>query len=193
MPRLVGYKLTDLFSNDELNRAMKLFIECKNTKENFRQRCTKEVVEPVISRFDEYAGCNATPASLVYRLEMYLRAVRGEQRLQQRPLEATMEELFTKGELDRARKIFNKYKAKPRYFREQKLGNEVVKPKIDQINAYTGYNNLPEYWAYCLVLLCHKSPTCAIEKIPDSFRARRPWICAPLGAWRRVFMRTSSI
>jgi hypothetical protein len=150
MPRLVGYKLTDLFSNDELNRAMKLFIECKNTKENFRQRCTKEVVEPVISRFDEYAGCNATPASLVYRLEMYLRAVRGEQRLQQRPLEATMEELFTKGELDRARKIFNKYKAKPRYFREQKLGNEVVKPKIDQINAYTGYNNLPEYWAYCL-------------------------------------------
>jgi hypothetical protein len=69
---------------------------------------------------------------------------------QQRPLEATMEELFTKEELNRARKIFNKYKAKPRYFREQMLGTEVVKPKIDQINAYTGYNNLPEYWACCL-------------------------------------------
>jgi hypothetical protein len=40
---------------------------------------------------------------------------------QQRPLEATVEELFTKEELDRARKIFNEYKAKPRYFRGQKL------------------------------------------------------------------------
>jgi hypothetical protein len=75
------YKLTDLFSNDDLNRAMKLFIECRNTKENFRQRCIREVVEPVLSRFDECARCNATPASLVRRLEMYLRAVRGELRV----------------------------------------------------------------------------------------------------------------
>jgi hypothetical protein len=70
----------------------------------------------------------------------------------QRPLEATMEELFTKEEIDRARKISKKFRAKPRHFREQKLGNEVVKPKIDQINAYTGYSNLPEYWGYCLEL-----------------------------------------
>jgi len=68
----------------------------------------------------------------------------------QRPLEATMEQLFTKEELDRARKIFNKYKAKPRHFREQQLGAEVAKPKIKQIDAYTGYSNLPEYWGYCL-------------------------------------------
>jgi hypothetical protein len=75
------YKLTDLLTKDELNRAMKLFIECKNTKENFRQRCAKEVVEPIISRVNADAGYDASPSSLVYRLEMYLRAVRGEQRV----------------------------------------------------------------------------------------------------------------
>src|SRR5919109_523619 len=72
------YKLTDLLTKDELNRVMKLFIECKNTKENFRQRCTTEVVEPIITRVNACAGYNASSASLVYRLEMYLRAVRGE-------------------------------------------------------------------------------------------------------------------
>jgi hypothetical protein len=69
---------------------------------------------------------------------------------QQRRLEVTMEELFTKEELDRARKILGKYKAKPRYFREQKVSDEVVRPKINQINAYAGYNCLPECWAYAL-------------------------------------------
>jgi hypothetical protein len=69
---------------------------------------------------------------------------------QQRRLEVTMEELFTKEELDRARQILSKYKAKPRHFREQKVSDEVVKPKVDQINAYTGYCNLPECWAYAL-------------------------------------------
>jgi hypothetical protein len=73
------YKLTDLLTKDELNQAMKLFIECKNTQENFRQRCTQEVVEPIISRVNAHAGYNASSASLVYRLEMYLRAVRGEE------------------------------------------------------------------------------------------------------------------
>ena len=69
---------------------------------------------------------------------------------QHRRLEVTMEELFTKKELDQARKIFRKYKAKPRYFREQKVSDKVVKPKLAQINAYTGYTNLPEHWACCL-------------------------------------------
>jgi hypothetical protein len=69
---------------------------------------------------------------------------------QQRCLEATMEELFTKDELARARQLCCKYKAKPRYLREQKVSDEVVKPKIEQINAYTGYYNVPEYWAYAL-------------------------------------------
>jgi hypothetical protein len=73
------YKLTDLLTNDELNRAMKLFIECKNTKENFRRRCTQEVVEPIISRVNARAGYNASSEALVFRLEMYLRAVRGEE------------------------------------------------------------------------------------------------------------------
>jgi hypothetical protein len=72
------YMLTDLFTRDELNRVMKLFLECRNTKENFKERCTKEVVEPVLSRVNADAGYNASPSSLVYRLEMYLRAVRGE-------------------------------------------------------------------------------------------------------------------
>jgi hypothetical protein len=68
----------------------------------------------------------------------------------QRRLEATIEELFTEEELDKAWAIFDKYKDKPRYFREQKISNEVVLPRIDHINTYTGYSNLPEYWAYCL-------------------------------------------
>jgi hypothetical protein len=75
------YKLTDLFTKDELSRAMKLFIECKNTKANFRQRCTKEVVEPIVTRVNADAGYDASPSSLVYRLEVYLRAVGGEQRV----------------------------------------------------------------------------------------------------------------
>jgi hypothetical protein len=78
------YRLTDLLTKDELNRAMKLFIRCKNTKEDFRQRCAEEVVEPIISRVNEDAGYNASPASLVYRLEVYLRAVRGEERVTRR-------------------------------------------------------------------------------------------------------------
>jgi hypothetical protein len=69
------YKLTDLLTKDELNEAMKLFIECRNAKEKFRQRCAKEVVEPIISRVNALAGYDASTASLVYRLEMYLRAV----------------------------------------------------------------------------------------------------------------------
>jgi hypothetical protein len=73
------YKLTDLLTKDELNRAMRLFIRCKNSKENFRQLCAEEIVEPIISRVNEDAGYNASPASLVYRLEVYLRAVRGEE------------------------------------------------------------------------------------------------------------------
>jgi hypothetical protein len=55
----------------------------------------------------------------------------------QRRLEVTMEELFTTKELNAARKIFSKYKAKPRYFREQKMSDEVVKPKLSQINDCT--------------------------------------------------------
>jgi hypothetical protein len=72
------YKLTDLLTTDELNRTMILFIECKRTNEDFKQRCSEEVVEPIISRINEYAGYNTTSEALVYRLEMYVRTVRGE-------------------------------------------------------------------------------------------------------------------
>jgi hypothetical protein len=76
-----SFKLTDLFTKDELSRVMELFIECRNTRESFNQRCTREVVEPIMSRLNAYEGCNATPASLVCRLAMYVKAVRGEERL----------------------------------------------------------------------------------------------------------------
>jgi hypothetical protein len=59
------YKLTDLFTDDELNRAMKLYIECKNTKENFRRRCTKEVVEPIVSRVNAHVGTMPVPSPWV--------------------------------------------------------------------------------------------------------------------------------
>jgi hypothetical protein len=74
----IFYNLTDLFTTAELNRAMILFIECKNTKEDFSARCANEIVEPAISRINDYAWQDNSTASLVYRLEMYLRSVRGE-------------------------------------------------------------------------------------------------------------------
>jgi hypothetical protein len=69
---------------------------------------------------------------------------------QQRRIEITMEELFTAEELDRAQRIYCKYKSKPSHFRQQKVSEEIVKPKINQINDYIGYSNLPECWAYAL-------------------------------------------
>jgi hypothetical protein len=75
------YKLTELFTNDELNKATKLFIECKNTQEDFQQRCAKEVVQPIIARLNEDYGYSADASSLVYRLEIYVRALRGEERV----------------------------------------------------------------------------------------------------------------
>jgi hypothetical protein len=75
------YKLIDLFTKDELHRAMKLFIECRNAKRIFHQRCAREIVEPIIARVSACAGYNPSPASLVYRIELYLRAVRGQGRV----------------------------------------------------------------------------------------------------------------
>ena len=62
----------------------------------------------------------------------------------------TMEELFTREELERAREIFDEYKGEPRYVGELRVSDEIVKPKIDKITRYTGYDNSPEYWACCL-------------------------------------------
>jgi hypothetical protein len=68
------HKITDLFTTDEINRAMILYDECRNTQDDFTQRCSKEVVEPVISRVNAHTGYKNSPASLVYRLEMYLKS-----------------------------------------------------------------------------------------------------------------------
>jgi hypothetical protein len=62
----------------------------------------------------------------------------------------TMEELFTKEELERAREIFHEYKGEPRYVGQLKVSDEIVKPKINDITKYTGNDNSPEYWACCL-------------------------------------------
>jgi hypothetical protein len=72
--------ITDLFTTDEIDRAMTLFLECKNTKEDFTTRCTKDVVERVIHRVNAHTGNNNSAAALVYRLEMYLRSVMREER-----------------------------------------------------------------------------------------------------------------
>jgi hypothetical protein len=74
MPMVKWYKITDLFTKDEINRAMILYDECRNKKEDFVQRCTKEVVGPIISRVNAHTGYKNSPASLVYRLEMYLKS-----------------------------------------------------------------------------------------------------------------------
>jgi hypothetical protein len=72
----IWHKITDLFTTHEINRAMILSLECKKMREDFNSRCVKELVEPVISRVDAYTGFKNNPASLAYRLEMYLKSVR---------------------------------------------------------------------------------------------------------------------
>jgi hypothetical protein len=73
------YNIADLFTTDEINRAMILFIECKNTKEDFNARCANEMVWPIISRVNAHAGYNNIAEYWVYCLEHYLRSVRGEE------------------------------------------------------------------------------------------------------------------
>jgi hypothetical protein len=53
----------------------------------------------------------------------------------------TMEELFTREELERARAIFDEYKGEPRYVGELKVSDEVVRPRLNEITRYTGYDN----------------------------------------------------
>jgi hypothetical protein len=67
------HQITDLLTTDEINRAMTLFLECEKSKDDFTLRCYNEVVQPVISRVNAYTGYNNSPASLVYRLETYLK------------------------------------------------------------------------------------------------------------------------
>ena len=62
----------------------------------------------------------------------------------------TMDELFTKEELERAREILDEHKGEPRYVGELKVSDEIVKPKINMIAKSTGYDSGPEYWACCL-------------------------------------------
>ena len=73
------YKLTDLFTHDELNLAMKLFIECKKTKEDFTARCARERVGPVISRINKHTGYDNNPEYLAYCLEISIRSVGREE------------------------------------------------------------------------------------------------------------------
>jgi hypothetical protein len=78
MPLVKRRKVTELFTKDEVKRAMTLFLECKKTKESFNTRCTNEVVEPALSRVNAQPDCDYSPSSLVYRLEMHLKSMRGE-------------------------------------------------------------------------------------------------------------------
>jgi hypothetical protein len=67
------HQIPELFTTGEINRAMTLLIECEKTNEDFTLRCYNEVVKPVISRVNAYAGYSNSPVSLVYRLETYLK------------------------------------------------------------------------------------------------------------------------
>jgi hypothetical protein len=78
MPRLKRHKVTELFTKDEVTRAMTLFLECKKTKESFNTRCANEVVEKALSRVNSQTDCDHSLTSLVYRLEMHLKSMRGE-------------------------------------------------------------------------------------------------------------------
>jgi hypothetical protein len=67
------HQITDLFTTAEINRAMNLLLECEKANEDFTLRCYNEVVQPLISRVNAYTGYSNSPASLVYRLETYLK------------------------------------------------------------------------------------------------------------------------
>jgi hypothetical protein len=73
------YKITDLFTADEIKRATVLFLKCKKAKEDFSARCAMEVVEPVISRINSHTGYDNNPEYLVYCLEIYIKSVRAEE------------------------------------------------------------------------------------------------------------------
>jgi hypothetical protein len=72
------YNLPELLTKDEINRATILYDACKKTKEDFNQRCTEEIVAPIMSRVNAHTGYNKRAEYLAYRIESYLKSVRGE-------------------------------------------------------------------------------------------------------------------
>jgi hypothetical protein len=72
------HKITDLFTTDEIDRAIILLLECKKQKYDFNARCSKELVEHVLPRINTYTGYNNNPGSLAYRIEMYLKSLKVE-------------------------------------------------------------------------------------------------------------------
>jgi hypothetical protein len=61
-------KITDLFTSDEIDRAERLLLECKEYDE-FYNRCT---IGPVISRINEGTGHRSSVEYWAYRLAIYL-------------------------------------------------------------------------------------------------------------------------
>jgi hypothetical protein len=77
--RVEYHNITDLFTIDEINRATDLFFECKKAREDFTARCTRDIVEPVISRINKYTGYDNNPEYLAYCLEIYIKSVGAEE------------------------------------------------------------------------------------------------------------------
>jgi hypothetical protein len=68
-------RITDLFKEEEIDRARLLFFECKGSNE-FYKRCTTEVVEPIISRISEHTRHRNSAEYWAYCLAIYLGTVR---------------------------------------------------------------------------------------------------------------------
>jgi hypothetical protein len=69
------YTIPEVLKKDEIERAMKPYDECEKTNEDFNQRCTNEIVGPIISRINGYTGVNNRAEFWVDCLEHHLRSV----------------------------------------------------------------------------------------------------------------------
>ena len=61
------HQLGDLFTQEELDRAIKLFVECRTHE--FAERCDTEVVAPVLQRINKVTGQQNDSRYLAYLLQ----------------------------------------------------------------------------------------------------------------------------
>jgi hypothetical protein len=74
------YTIPEVLRKDEIARAMKLYEKCKETKEEFNQRCTKEIVGPILFRVNEHTGSNNGAEYWAYCVEYHISAMSREER-----------------------------------------------------------------------------------------------------------------
>lgn len=73
-PKMV--RASDLFTVDEIKRAIRLYRECKAEFRRFNPECRDQIVKPVLARINRVTGQTNDPSYIAYVLE-YLIIERG--------------------------------------------------------------------------------------------------------------------